>query len=353
MATVGVTVDSDIYNQFVVLPENIRKDLTKWFKASKRAQIFITGKTGAGKSSVVNALVGDKVAEEGYTLDPKTSKVTKYQKKMHCDCVEVTIWDSPGLQDGTSREDEYLADMKKNCSDMDLCVYCANLLETRFTKDCSDIVAMKKLTSAFGKDMWKHAIFILTFANVLEDVDIALLDAEDGQKSVLFEGKIAEWERVLKEALVEDVGVDEAVVKNISVVPAGYTQPNLLDRDYWLSPVWFEALYAMKPMAQPAMMKMNFHRIVRNPEEIRKEDFEKFIHQHPVIFSKRGADIGKKYGESKIGEAIGLAEGQELSVHCEMAINLLQLFSVLESFFSQLQIHMEKEEKENPEDMKG
>ena len=322
------SVDSDIFNRFVVLPENIQRDLFEWFKGSNEVSIFITGKTGAGKSTLVNGLVGDQVAKEGETLDPETAEVTSYEKEING--VKVTVWDSPGLQDGTSNEALYLDDMEKNCKGMHLCVYCVSLLERRFIKGCDDIVAMQKLTRVFGKDLWKNAIFVLTYANLIEDTDSAFLDAEDGEKPELFQSKIQLWKETISEALITDVGVDEAVANRIDVVPAGYsTNPALLDRDHWLSPVWFTALYAMKPAAQPAMMKINYRRIVDTPDEVRDEDVEKFIHEHPVIFSKQGAEIGKKYGESKVGQAIGLAAGNKLSAQAKIAIQLHHLLTEL------------------------
>ena len=324
----SASVDSDIFNTFVVLPENIRKDLIEWFQGSNEVKIFITGRTGVGKSTLVNGLVGDQVAKEGETLDPETAKVSSYEKEIHG--VKVIVWDSPGLQDGTSNEAQYLEDMEKNCKGMHLCVYCVSLLEKRFIKGCDDIVAMQKLTRVFGKGLWENTIFVLTYANLIEDTDSVFLDAEDGQKPELFQSKVQLWKESISEALIKDVGVDEAVANRIDVVPAGYSnEPGLLDRDHWLSPVWFTALYAMKPAAQPAMMKINFHRIVDSPDEVREEDVEKFIHEHPVIFSKQGAEIGKKYGESKVGQAIGLATGNKLSAHAKIAIQLHQLLTEL------------------------
>ena len=345
----AVTADSDVYRKVVVLPANIRREVMAWFRASQSVKIFITGKTGVGKSSLVNALVGDKVAKEGDTLDPQSAKVTSYEKSISD--VKVTVWDSPGLQDGTSREEEYLADMEENCKDVDLCVYCVSLLDTRFVEGCDDIIAMKKLTGVFGQTLWEHAVFVLTFANMLEE-DAELLEAEDAERPAVFQKKLKEWERALKDALIRDVGVDRAVAESIQVIPAGYdTNPALLDREFWLSPFWFGALYAMKPMAQPAMLKINFHRIIENPEEVTEEDFNKFVHEQPLIFSKRGAEIGNKYGESKIGEAIGLSMGQKASMEVKLISSLHQIASLIVDFFQKLLL--DDETKPEIEEMKG
>ena len=319
-------VDSDIYNKFVLLPENIRRDVLQWFKNSKEVNIFITGKTGVGKSTLVNGLVGDKLAKEGESLDPETAEVTRYEKKFDWnkdEPITVKVWDSPGLQDGTSNEAQYLADMKEKCSDMDICIYCVSLLDTRFEEDDADVIAMKKLTQVFGKKMWENSLFVLTFANLANDMDAEILVAEDGQKPELFKAMIQVWKESVVSTLITHVGVDEDVANRIKVEPAGYaTQPALLDRDHWLSPVWFSTLYAMNPRAQPAMMKINFGRIIEKREEICDEDLEKFIHEQPLIFSRRGAAVGEKYGESEVGKAIGCRMGKGASVEIKLVLEL-------------------------------
>ena len=51
------------------------KHIQKWLEQSKSLHILITGKTGVGKSALVNGIVGKYVAKEGETLDPETSTV--------------------------------------------------------------------------------------------------------------------------------------------------------------------------------------------------------------------------------------------------------------------------------------
>jgi len=166
-----------------------------------------------------------------------------------------------------------------------------------------------------------------------------------------------EWERALKDALIRDVGVDRAVAESIQVIPAGYdTNPALLDREFWLSPLWFGALYAMKPMAQPAMLKINYQRIIENPEEVKEEDVNKFVHEQPLIFAKRGAEIGKKYGESKIGEAIGLSIGddvaEDIQIGVQIAAELHRIASQKDNFSGVLIIFVGGKKREDEEEMK-
>ena len=303
--------------------KRIRQKLVKWFDNSNKVQIFITGKTGVGKSTLINGLVGKKVAKEGETLDRETSVVTAHRCNHHS--VDVTVWDSPGLQDGTNQEGDYLEDMKKKCSDVDLSIYCVSLKETRFFENCPDILAMRKLTNLFGQKMWENAMFVLTFANLAEDLDAKILDADTEEEKVeLFQDKVKLWKEVLTGALIKDVGVDKNVADRIEVVPAGHERfPELLDRPHWLSPIWFAALYAMNSRAQPAMIKLNYNRIVSKPGEVRSEDLQKFIDEQPLIFAKRGELIGARYGASEVGKVIGSKVGEDTSVDIMTALETL------------------------------
>ena len=44
--------------------------------------ILLSGKTGAGKSHLTNALIGERLAEEGEELDPQTDEVSCFAKKI-------------------------------------------------------------------------------------------------------------------------------------------------------------------------------------------------------------------------------------------------------------------------------
>lgn len=301
---------TEIHYKFDQFPESIHEEMKEWFKKSNEVKIFITGKVGAGKSTLVNGLVGRECAKEGDTLNPETSKVKGYD--FTSAKVKVKVWDSPGLHDGTPNEEKYLKDMKAKCSRMDICIYCVSMLQTRYFNDCHDMQVMKKLTATFGKELWKNTLFVLTFANVAEDTDATILEAEDAEKPALFKAKVEKWRKVITDTLINDIGVEKIyIVKDgedyVEVVPAGHhNKPALLDRIHWLSPFWFAALYKTNPRAQPALVKLNRHRIVANHSQIEEDDLKRYIHEQPIIFSERGAEIGERYGRRELGEQIGL-----------------------------------------------
>ena len=289
-----------------LLYDKLPQFLQGWFAGAKSASILVTGKTGAGKSSLINGIVGQEVAKEGHTLDRGTTKVESFDCEYHD--VKITVWDSPGLQDGLDRETEYIKDMQsKGCANSDLVLYCTPMNENRLKTDDTD--AIRKLTKGLGSSIWGNAVFVLTFANVVEPPPVRgeKLTPEQKRKKRLnyFKTRRAEWKKKLEEAVVK-AGVNAKIAASIPVVPAGYDDGiGLPDRDNWLSPLWYASILRMKERSQPALLKANLHRI-KLPDQIKPEDFEKPLHEQPIVYMPAPIKYGAPPSAlSLIGMAVG------------------------------------------------
>jgi len=277
-----------------LLHARVQTELSDWMKKSNSVSILVCGKTGTGKSTLVNGLVGKLVAQEGEELDAMTSKVTNYDRKIGN--IQLAIWDSPGLRDRTSREESFLADIKTHCRDVDLFLYCIQMSETRFGSGSDDVVSMKKLTQTLGNDLWANAIIVLTFAqDIEEEAEVQIDDPSDPQKTrEYFESKLEEWARDIHDILVDEIKVPKDITSQVSVLPAGYrTQLSLPDRQHWFSELWLASLRAMKPRAQPAMIQINAHRFAKGC--ITVDEARKLLHEQSILFMKKGAEIGLDY----------------------------------------------------------
>ena len=87
-------MEQDIYN--AKMDEVEKNKLLKHViqLKDKKINLMITGPTGCGKSSTINALFNSEVAKVGVGVDPETMDIAKYELG------NLVLWDSPGLGDG-------------------------------------------------------------------------------------------------------------------------------------------------------------------------------------------------------------------------------------------------------------
>ena len=170
--------------------------------------------------------------------------------------VKITVFDTPGLADGTGQDEEYLRKIQEKESKFDLFLFCTELNTVRFRSD--DLETMKKLTSTLGLQLWDHGVVIFTFANEVRPSPSK--KAKNVSEKDFFSDRFRGFKRKIQESLV-DLGVPEEAAANVPFVPAGdLSEPRLPDRDNWLTAFWVAAFKRINRKARSAFFIANVDR---------------------------------------------------------------------------------------------
>ena len=235
--------------------EDLKHHFGEFCRQKKEAKfsLLITGKTGVGKSSLVNALVGTKVAKEGHKKVVGTFEVTSYRATI--EGVDVRVWDSPGLRDGTGNDKNYLAEIASKITEkLDLVIICLRMDDARLSDD--DRRTLQILTETFGKNLWKNAVIALTFANKVEH------PAREDREGYFLE-QLENWREVIHEFLGNDLKLDPELVQSLPLVPTGYhRKPCVLPSgENWLSKFWVACYNVGRKSTAFSLYRINIARV--------------------------------------------------------------------------------------------
>ena len=242
---------------------DVKRHFDEFFRQKREAKfsLLITGKTGVGKSSLVNALFGTEVrAREGNKKFADTVEVIVYTETK--EGVNIRVWDSPGLEDGTGNDEKYLAEINsKITEELDLVIFCLKMDDTRF--NTADQRTLKRLTETFGKSMWKNAVIALTFANKVDHPA-----RED--KDAYFLEDLAKWREAIQKFLRENLQLDPELVQSLPLVPTGYhRKPSVLPTGAnWLPKFWIACYHVARRSTAFSLYRINRARVRLRGSEV-------------------------------------------------------------------------------------
>lgn len=86
-------------SQIIADKDLLLKNMEKIKK--QKLNILFVGATGVGKSSTINAIFNMEIAKVGYSVDPETATIQKYEID------NMILWDTPGLGDSPENDKRY------------------------------------------------------------------------------------------------------------------------------------------------------------------------------------------------------------------------------------------------------
>eukprot|EP01022_Parablepharisma_sp_SALTPOND_P022944 TRINITY_DN470_c2_g1_i2.p1 TRINITY_DN470_c2_g1~~TRINITY_DN470_c2_g1_i2.p1 ORF type:complete len:631 (+),score=34.24 TRINITY_DN470_c2_g1_i2:1019-2911(+) len=138
-------------------------------------RLVAVGKTGAGKSSVLNSLIGRRIFNESSSILSETKTLQRHtfllgegKNGISIECV-----DTPGCFDSSGSDlmvVEEIFGFTSQCKDgLNLILFCMPIHESRF--DSSMQLALKSIGLAFGGEAYNHIIIVATMCNKVTKVE--------------------------------------------------------------------------------------------------------------------------------------------------------------------------------------
>jgi GTP-binding protein EngB required for normal cell division len=159
----------DIEAIYETLPEEVKAVIEELRQRLERAKgktftFLLIGKTGVGKSSTINSLMGANVAPVGH-FDPCTTDVTDHETVLHEAIVRVI--DTPGLCDAeeeAGNDARYIELMRQKVPyAIDAVLFVSRLDDNRV--DASEKRGLRLITEAFGELFWKKSVIVFTHSD--------------------------------------------------------------------------------------------------------------------------------------------------------------------------------------------
>lgn len=275
----------------------------------KEMNIMITGATGCGKSSTINALFDTEVAKVGEGVDPETMDIRKYELD------NLILWDTPGLGDGKEADNRHAKNIINKLAEIG-----------SDGKALIDLVLV--ILDGGTRDLGTSYELInsVIIPNLGEDkkdrILVAINQADMAMKGRNWDYENNEPNEQLKAFLEEKVAsvkkrIWEATHVEIEPVyySAGYKEDGMQCRPYNLSKLLY---YIVK--ATPSEKRAVYINNINEDENMWKDDDElldygketrKSILDSVIEGASEGADIGGEIGSifGSVGEKIGRVAG--------------------------------------------
>ena len=227
-------------------------------KKTESLTIFVIGKTGVGKSTLINSLLGEKkakVSDGVYSSDQET--IEKYSGQF-CG-IKTLFYDTKGLADPNEDDEKLIKkfhDTIVMCRNQYLVFIC---LPISNRADNSVYCFARLLASKFGDkyDIWLNSIFVLTQANRFSHDE----DDSDEEEEVRLEKTAVKmidtmetWSEEFQDCL-ERFGLPREIIMNMPVCAAGRKSPKLPITDNWKETLLHVCLQRQKMLQSVTEMK--------------------------------------------------------------------------------------------------
>jgi predicted GTPase len=220
-------------------------DLMAKLKLAKKERFvfLLVGRTGVGKSSTVNSLMGQDVARVG-DWEPTTVSVETYESEAMG--VRFQIIDTPGLCDEleeVGNDERYLDLIRDKIKAFDCMWFVTKLNETRVTGD--EKRGIQLISDAFGEKVWQHAIIVFTFA---------------GAEPARYAEALAKRTELIRKQIAKDTS--DAIAQSVPSVAVDNLNLTTPDGQEWMGELYTKVFTRMSDKGLTAFYLATAERIV-------------------------------------------------------------------------------------------
>lgn len=277
-----------------------------------RVNILITGATGAGKSSTINALFNAEKAKVGQGVDPETMDITRYEFS------NIVLFDSPGLGDGKEADERHAAAIVRKLHERDargeLLIDLVLVILDGSSRDLGTSFELinKVIIPNLGGDSRRLLVAINQADQAMKGRN---WDAEANAPLPALEAFLDEKAASTRRRILEATGVDVEPI----YYAAGYKDEDSLQRPWNLSKVLLHILRHTRPEKR-AVFVQDVNRDDRMwADDDKREDYRgevrktllESVIEHAAVGRTVGGAVGSVFGPKGrvVGEAVGTAAG--------------------------------------------
>jgi len=302
------TMETDILNSN--LDEGKKNKILKNILNLKeqKVNVMITGATGSGKSSTINALFSANVSKVGEGVDPETMDIQKY------DLDNLTLWDTPGLGDGKATDNKHAKNIINKLNEKDkngnALIDLVLVVLDGTSRDLG--TSYELINNVIIPNLGENKKRILVAIN---QADMAMKgrnwNAEENKPNDKLTKFLEEKVESVKRRIFEGTGVEVEPI----YYSAGYKDDEEEQRPYNLSKLLYyivqntpkeKRVVYVDNISKDQNMWQDNDEILDYNKEIRNSFFES-ITEGASVGSDIGGEIGSIFGRT--GEAIGSAVG--------------------------------------------
>lgn len=166
---------------------------------SRTAFVTIAGRTNAGKSSLLNAIVGEKIAS--VSSKPQTTR-TRITGIRNIEDVQLVFFDTPGLHKPVNKLSEHMLNtVRESVSDIDAVI---------FVQDCTKKINEQEINLLKSLNKSKMpVILVINKIDLIKKEELALRITEISSK--------ADFQAIISVSVTENNGVDIVIDEIISL----------------------------------------------------------------------------------------------------------------------------------------